>query len=100
MDLIIFPCTVVFIVATTVYLRRAHYSWPVAGLLGLSSPLLFVALYRPSIRIMSMLAGRPDPGNGIPADVGLLAAYILVNVWCIAGFLLSQRVRSSKSPAL
>ncbi|MHA3774872.1 hypothetical protein ACXR0O_25410 [Verrucomicrobiota bacterium sgz303538] len=89
-----------FIVSTTVFLRRAGYSWLAAGLAALFSPLAFIVLYAILGLILSLLAGKLHiPERVLPQNaISLFAAFVVVAGLCIGGFHLSRRTPHQQPP--
>jgi hypothetical protein len=88
-----------FMIATTLFMRRAGYSWLAAALAGFFSPLAFIVLFAALLFPFSLLVGKfggtSEEGHNL---LSACTAYGIVLVWCICGFLLSRRAARRRQP--
>lgn len=88
-----------FMISTTLFMRRAGYSWLAAALTGFFSPLAFIFLFAALLFPLNLIVGKL---GGISEEQHTLlsecTAYGIVLTWCIGGFLLSRRAARKQQP--
>src|SRR5689334_3554664 len=82
-----------FVISTTIFMRRAGYSWVAAALTGCFSPLAFIILFA------VVLVGKLGISEQrLPHDLlSLLVAAAIVATWCVGGFFISRRADPRKT---
>src|SRR5260221_1982209 len=82
-----------FMISTTIFMRRAGYSWVAAALVGFFSPLAFIILFAVVLPPLNLLVGKLGISEQrLPHDLlSLIVAALIVAAWCAGGFFLSRR---------